>query len=71
MPNSGAKDRTALTLSEPCASHPPSPRLSGQHFRFTVAEPSGFVDGSTGLAFSGYAIDILETITKPDLADLS
>ena len=41
---------------------PSSPRLSGQHFRFTIAEASGFVDfendGSTGFAFSGYAIDI-------------
>ena len=54
---------------------PSSPRLSGQHFRFTIAEASGFVDfendGSTGFAFSSYAIDILEIIAKPDLADFS
>ena len=54
---------------------PASPRLSGQHFRITVAEQSGFVDfendGSTGLAFSGYAIDILEAIAKPNLADFT
>ena len=54
---------------------PPPPRLSGQHFRITVAEQSGFVDfesdEATSLAFSGYSIDILKTIAKPNLADFS
>jgi len=52
------------------------PRLGGQTFKITVAEEPGCVnfdgiDASTGRvsSFSGYCIEILEAISRPDRAD--
>jgi hypothetical protein len=53
------------------------PKLSGQHFRITVVEEGGLLeikeedDGDGSLSFSGYLIDILRELAKPDRADFS
>ena len=52
-----------------------APQLNGEKFRITVAQESGFVnidenpDGS--LSFSGYCIDIIESISRPNRANFS
>ena len=54
------------------------PRLSGQHFKITVVEQSGFVDfnrnsnsNNNGVTFSGYAIDIIKAIASPTRANFT
>ena len=55
---------------------PKQPQLNGAHFRVTVVEERGFVDfhgdqldGS--LSFSGYCIDLLNSIARPERANFT
>ena len=52
------------------------PRLSGQQFKITVVEQSGFVNfiwnpNNDGVTFSGYAIDIIKAIASPTRANFT
>jgi len=60
------------------------PQLNGSHFRITVVEERGFLDfnvmettdgngssSSTVLSFSGYCIDLLNAIARPDRANFT
>jgi hypothetical protein len=58
------------------AAVPEPPQLNGAHFRVTVVEERGFVDfhrneldGS--ILFSGYCIDLLNSIARPDRANFT
>ena len=51
------------------------PQLNGENFRITVLEERGFLDviedSSGDVSFSGYLIDMLEAIARPDRANFT
>jgi hypothetical protein len=51
------------------------PHLNGRNLVFTVAEGSSFLDFSVGkdgiLSYSGYLIDIIQALARPDRANFT
>ncbi|CAB9523064.1 expressed unknown protein [Seminavis robusta] len=76
-----ASTRNGTTSTTTLSSTPffGDPTLSGQHFRITVLEHPGYVDIITmpeeeedgRLQFSGYIIDVLEELAKPNRANFT
>ena len=62
-------------MSAAAAQQPP--RLSGETFRITVAQEDGFInidgvdEAGRANAFSGYCVDILNAISRPDRANFT
>lgn len=67
-----------LLLSTTVAQQAVLPQLNGQHFRISVLEEKGFLDvnevvigDETELYYSGYLIDMLEALARPNRANFT
>ncbi|CAB9512977.1 Sensory/regulatory protein RpfC [Seminavis robusta] len=63
---------TLTSLPLAAAATPEAPHLNGTHFRITALEEHGFLDiAPDGKSFSGYLIDMIDALSKPDRANFT